>query len=226
MTIITTKRLILRPWKEEDLEPFAALNADPRVMEYFPSVLSREESEAVMRSSSEHIEKFGWGKWAVALKETGEFIGRMGLEKVDFQASFYPHVELGYRLAYNHWGKGYASEGSKAVLDYAFNVLKLEEVVAFTSVQNRRSQEVMIRIGMHHDPKDDFDHPKLPIDHPLRRHVLYRLKRIEWIDPLFHLFLDSMLQDSMKNPKKLKDLKDVWKKEWDALLKDVPIDEE
>lgn len=178
MTTLKTNRLILRNWKEE--ESFAILSADPRVMEFFPSPLTREESDASVRSASDHIEKYGWGKWAVVLVETGEFIGRIGLEEVDFQASFSPNIELGYRIAFEHWGKGYASEGAKAVLNYGFNILNLKEIIAFTSTKNLRSQLVMKRLGMNYDPTDDFDHPKLSVSHPLRRHVVYRIKLSEW----------------------------------------------
>lgn len=166
--IIRTDRLILRQWSSIDLELFARLNADPKVMEYFPSVLTREESHASLQFAYNHIEKYGWGKWAVILIETGEFIGRIGLENVDVEVSFSPNIELGYRLAFEHWGKGYALEGANAVLQYGFNHLKLNEIVAFTPVQNIRSQRVVERIGMHHDSKDDFDHPKLPEGHSLR----------------------------------------------------------
>lgn len=179
MSNLKTKRLILRSWKEEDAEPFAAMNADPRVMKYYPSVLSREESDAVLKSSLAHIEKYGWGKWAVVLKETGEFIGRIGLEKVNFESAFYLSTELGYRLAFKYWNQGYATEGAKAALDFGFDLLNLEEIIAFTPCHNLRSQCVMERIGMHRDPKDDFEHPKLPCGHPLRKHVLYRLRKSE-----------------------------------------------
>ncbi|MBS0624378.1 MAG: GNAT family N-acetyltransferase [Verrucomicrobia bacterium] len=181
MSILKTKRLILRPWKEADLAPFAALNADPKVMEYFPSILTKEQSEATLKSSQAHIEKYGWGKWAVTLIETGEFIGRIGLEELDFQANFSSNIELGYRLAFEHWGKGYASEGANAALKYGFNYLNLNEIIAFTPVQNMLSRAVMKRIGMHHDSKDDFDHPKLLEGHPLRRYVLYRISQKEWV---------------------------------------------
>jgi 3-dehydroquinate dehydratase / shikimate dehydrogenase len=177
MTILKTKRLISRPWRKEDLEPFAQLNADPKVMEFFPSVLSEEESAATLNSSHIHIEKYGWGKWAAVLIETGELIGRIGLEEIDFSSHFSPNIELGYRLAFKHWGKGYALEGAKAAVEYGFKHLHLNEIVAFTPVQNLRSQLVMKKIGMHHDQKDDFDHPKLPEGHPLRKHVLYRIKK-------------------------------------------------
>lgn len=182
-TIINTKRLILRPWTEEDLEPFAQLNADPRVREYFPGLLSRQESDASVALMSNHIQKYGWGFWATSLVETGEFIGFIGLENVLFSAPFNqltPAVEIGWRLAFNHWGKGYATEGALAALRYGYETLGLEEIVSFTAVANLRSRQVMEKIGMHHNPEDDFDHPKLPEGHPLRRHVLYRLEKSKW----------------------------------------------
>lgn len=184
--IIQTSRLILRQWSDADLEPLAKLNADPRVMEYFPSILTREESNALLRSAYTHIEKYGWGKWAVVLLETGEFIGRIGLEEIDFQASFAPNIELGYRLAFEHWGKGYASEVAKAALEYGFTHLNLQEIVAFTPVQNMRSQLVMKRIDMHNDPSHNFDHPRLAEGHPLKKHVLYRLTATEWMERFDH----------------------------------------
>ncbi|MFA6915327.1 MAG: GNAT family N-acetyltransferase [Parachlamydiales bacterium] len=179
-TIIESERLVLRQWCEKDLELFAELNADPRVMEFFPATWTREESNTSLQSAHDHIEKYGWGKWAVFLIETGEFIGRIGLEEVDFEASFSPNIELGYRLAYKHWGKGYASEGAKAALGYGFKQFHFNEIVAFTPIHNLRSQIVMKRIGMQHDPKDDFNHPKLPKEHRLSRHVLYRLTLSEY----------------------------------------------
>lgn len=179
---IKTERLILRPWQEEDLEPFAKLNADPRVREYFPGLLSRQESDQSIKLMSEHIEKCGWGFWAASLIQTGDFIGFIGLEDVNFKAPFThtPAVEIGWRLAFHYWGRGYATEGALAALQYGFESLNLKEIVSFTPVQNQRSRHVMEKIGMHHDPKDDFDHPKLSEGHPLRRHVLYRLGTGEW----------------------------------------------
>lgn len=179
-SIIQTDRLILRQWTSADLEPFANMNADPRVREYFPGLQTKEESNHSVSLASNHIEKFGWGFWAASLAETGEFIGFIGLEDVHFQAKFVPAVEIGWRLAFKHWGKGYATEGALACLSYGFETLKLNEIVAFTVVENTRSRAVMQKIGMHHDLSDDFDHPKLPEGHPLRRHVLYRLERDEW----------------------------------------------
>jgi 3-dehydroquinate dehydratase / shikimate dehydrogenase len=181
MTTIKTARMILRPWKREDLEPFAELNADPRVMEYFPSLKTRSDSDASIKRMSHHIEKYGWGLWAVSLMETGKFMGFIGLEHVDFEAPFTPAIEIGWRLAFDYWGKGYATEGALACLRYGFEELALNEIVSFTAVQNMRSRAVMEKIGMHRDPKDDFDHPRIAPGHPLRRHVLYRLKRTEWI---------------------------------------------
>lgn len=177
--IIQTERLILRQWREEDLEPFAQLNADPRVREFFPGLLTRKESDASVKPHFEHIQKCGWGFFAASLVQTGEFIGFIGLQEVDFKATFNdeaPAVEIGWRLAFPYWNKGYATEGAKACLKYGFETLALKEIVSFTPVQNRRSRAVMERIGMRHDPKDDFDHPRLSKDHPLKRHVLYRVQ--------------------------------------------------
>lgn len=180
MTILKTKRLILRPWREEDLESFAQLNADPRVMEYFPSVLSRQESNDLAQRISTKLEKQNWGLWAVSVPDIADFIGFIGLAVPSFEAHFTPAVEIGWRLAFDHWGKGYATEGAKAALKYGFETLNLDEIVSFTAVQNMRSRRIMEKIGMHHDSKDDFDHPKLPEGHSLSKHVLYRLNHSEW----------------------------------------------
>jgi 3-dehydroquinate dehydratase / shikimate dehydrogenase len=178
--IIRTERLILRPWEEEDLEPFAQLNADSRVMEYFPSILSRKESDDLARRASTKLQEQGWGLWAVTHPGNAKFIGFIGLAEPTFIAHFTPAVEVGWRLAYEYWGRGYATEGALEVLKYGFETLNLTEIVSFTATQNARSRAVMKRIGMHYDPKDDFDHPKLPEGDRLRRHVLYRLYRDEW----------------------------------------------
>lgn len=178
--MIKTNRLILRPWQENDLEPFAKLNADSRVMEYFPSVKTFEESVKEYEAILEQFKKHGYGWWAVSELNKNNFIGFIGLRYIDFPASFTPAVEIAWRLAYDYWGKGYATEGANASLKYGFKVLKLTEIISFTSNPNFRSQAVMKRIGMHHNPEDDFDHPKLSEGHPLRRHILYRLKSNEW----------------------------------------------
>lgn len=179
-SVIKTKRLILRPWQQEDLEPFAQLNSDPRVMEYFPSTLNRQESDNLAKRISDKLEEQGWGLWAVSVPDVAEFIGFIGLAEPSFNAHFTPAVEVGWCLAYDFRGKGYATEGASACLKYGFETLNLKEIVSFTVVQNMRSRSVMERIGMNCDPKDDFDHPKLPEDHRLRRHVLYRLEAQKW----------------------------------------------
>lgn len=174
--IIKTERLILRPWKEEDLEPFAQLNADPRVREFFPGLLNRQESDQSVALWSEHITKYGWGLLAVALVQTEEFIGFIGMQVVDFEAHFTPAVEIGWRLAFNYWGKGYATEGASAMLQYGFKTLLLQEIVAVTAIHNQRSRHVMKKLGMHCDSTDDFDHPKYSEGHLHKRHALYRKK--------------------------------------------------
>lgn len=183
MTTLKTQRLILRPWCEQDLEPFAKLNADPKVMEYFPTTLSKAESDQLAKRIKTKMDEKVWGMWAVSVPGVAEFIGFIGLnieDQVSFPAPFTPAVEVGWRIAFEYWGKGYATEGAKAALAYGFETLNLDEIVSFTAVQNMRSRRVMERIGMHHDPKDDFDHPKLLEGHPLRKHVLYRLSQEEW----------------------------------------------
>lgn len=178
--IIRTERLVLRPWNSADLEPFAALNADPGVMEYFPSVLSRKESDALAARICTKLEEQGWGLWAVSVPDVANFIGFIGLARPTFDAHFTPAVEVGWRLASDYWGKGYATEGAKAALAFGFDTLNLEEIVSFTAVQNERSRRVMEKIGMDHATQDDFDHPKLVEGHPLKRHVLYRINQQEW----------------------------------------------
>ena len=177
---IETDRLLLRAWRQSDLTPFAALNADPEVMEHFPSVLSREESDAAAERIVAHFERRGFGLWAVEAPGVVDFAGFIGLAVPRFEAHFTPCVEIGWRLARPRWGNGYAAEGARAALGYGFETLLLDEIVSFTMPANGRSRGVMERIGMRHDGDDDFDHPSLPEGHPLRRHVLYRLTRAEW----------------------------------------------
>jgi len=166
--VIATKRLLLRQWRDEDLEPFAALNADPVVMEHFPATMAREASDAFADHNRERIAERGWELWAV--EADGAFIGFVGLNEPDFM----PGVEIGWRLARGAWGKGYATEAARAAAAYAFEELRLPEIVSFTATTNLRSQRVMERIGMTRDPAGDFDHPRVA-DPRLRRHVLYRL---------------------------------------------------
>jgi RimJ/RimL family protein N-acetyltransferase len=172
---LETARLILRRWREPDLAPFARLNGDPAVMEYMPKLLTREESDAFAAHIEAQFDPYGFGLWAAELRATGEFIGFIGLSIPRFEASFTPCVEIGWRLAQAHWGQGLASEGARAVARYAFENLRLPELVSFTVPANTRSRRVMEKLGMTHDPRDDFDHPLLPAGHLLRRHVLYRL---------------------------------------------------
>ena len=172
-----TARLILRGWRPEDREPFAVLNADPTVMEYMPARLSRAESDALAQRIEAHFGNHGFGLWAVEIPGATPFAGFIGLSVPSFQAHFTPCVEIGWRLARDQWGKGYATEGAQAVLRFGFEELKLEEIVSFTTAGNLRSRRVMERIGMSYSPADDFDHPGLPEAHPLRRHVLYCIRR-------------------------------------------------
>ena len=176
-THLVIARLILRRWRPEDREPFAILNADPAVMEYMPARLARAESDALADRIEAHFVRHGFGLWAVEIPHVAPFIGYVGLSVPSFQAHFTPCVEIGWRLAWDHWGKGYATEGARAVLAFGFDELKLEEIVSFTTAGNMRSRRVMERIGMSHSPPDDFDHPRLPEGHPLRRHVLYRIRK-------------------------------------------------
>jgi RimJ/RimL family protein N-acetyltransferase len=172
---ICTERLRLRRWRSSDRAPFARLNADAQVMEHFPSTLSSDESDALAARIEAHFDEHGFGLWAVEIPDVAPFAGFIGLSVPRFEAHFTPCVEIGWRLAAEHWGRGYATEGAKAVLTFGFRTLALAEIVSFTVPRNVRSHHVMERIGMVHDPADDFDHPALPEGHPLRRHVLYRI---------------------------------------------------
>lgn len=179
-TVLTTARLRLRLWCEDDLEPFAALNADPRVREFFPSLPTYGESAESMRYIHSHFERHGFGLWAVEVIDVVPFIGFIGLSVPSFNAPFMPCVELGYRLAFEHWGQGYATEGARAAIAFGFRNVGLPEIVAMTATANERSRRVMERIGMTHSAADDFDHPNIVAGHSLRRHVLYRLTARDW----------------------------------------------
>lgn len=171
---LRTPRLLLRRWRPEDRAPFAALNADPRVMEHFPSPYSDEETDRMIARIEQHWEQRGFGLWAVEILGAAPFAGFIGLSVPRFDAPFTPCVEIGWRLAAEYWGHGYATEGSRAALAFGFDTLRLEEIVSFTVPENLRSRRVMEKIGMRHDEADDFEHPLLAEGHPLRRHVLYR----------------------------------------------------
>lgn len=180
MSLLETPRLLLRPWREGDLEPFAALNADPEVTEFLPGPILREQSDAMVARAIAHFAELGYGPWAVEVKGGAAFIGFVGLLVPRFEASFTPCVEVGWRLAREHWGFGYATEGAEAVLAHAFGPLGMTEIMSFTVPANVRSRAVMERLGFQHDPKDDFQHPLLPEGHPLRPHVLYRQGAAAW----------------------------------------------
>jgi RimJ/RimL family protein N-acetyltransferase len=172
--MLESERLLLREWRDEDREPFARMNADPRVMEFFPATLTAAETDAMLERVHAHLARHGFGWWAAELKETGAFIGFIGLAVPYFEAHFTPCVEIGWRLSPEYWGRGLATEGAQAALRYGFEQLGLREIVSFTSTQNVRSRRVMEKLGMTHDPADGFDHPRIAQGHPLRRHVLYR----------------------------------------------------
>jgi RimJ/RimL family protein N-acetyltransferase len=168
--------LLLRQWKDSDRAPFAALCADAKVMEFFPSTLSREESNAMLGRFRGLIEERGWGLWgAVESKVTQGFMGFVSLHIPAADLPFSPSVEIGWRLSEEYWGKGYATEAALASLDFGFRNLNLQEIVSFTTILNQRSQAVMKRIGMHQT--ETFEHLRVPEGHPLRAHCLFRISR-------------------------------------------------
>lgn len=177
---IETERLLLREWHDSDLQPLATMSADPVVMRYFPAPLSRDESAALIARCRAHFAEHGFGLWALERKDDGRFIGFAGLGHMDFEAHFTPAIEMGWRLAHDQWGQGLASEAARAALQHGFEQLALAEVIAYTALSNLPSQRVMQAIGMHRDPADDFEHPRLPPGHPLRPHLLYRISRNDW----------------------------------------------
>lgn len=173
---LKTNRLILRQWHESDLIPFARLNADSNVMEYYPKIMNESESNAMAKTLKDLIKKKGWGLWAVEEQATGEFVGFVGLHEPTYNLPVTPCVEIGWRLAHQHWGKGYASEAAHIALKFAFTELKLKTVYSFTSVINKKSEAVMIRLNMKKG-YHNFNHPMLPEGNPLEEHLLYKM---EW----------------------------------------------
>lgn len=171
---LRTKRLLLRPWHSEDREPFAAMNADPRVMEYFPSTLTRAQSDAGANSIEAHFTGHSFGLWAVEIPGLTSFAGFVGLAVPGFETAFTPCVEVGWRLGAKYWGRGFATEAARSALSFGYETLRLSEIVSFTAPMNTRSIRVMERVEMIRDPLGDFDHPRIPEGHPLRRQVLYR----------------------------------------------------
>lgn len=174
---LETERLILRPWRKSDREPFAALNADAETMRFFPAPLSRAQSDELIDALAQRMAAEGWGFFALERKADGAFAGMTGLNRPRFEAHFTPCIEVGWRLPRAMWGQGYASEAAKACLDFAFGTLGEKRIVAFTTVANLPSRRVMERIGMTRVEDGDFDHPNVAEGHPLRRHVLYEIAR-------------------------------------------------
>jgi RimJ/RimL family protein N-acetyltransferase len=181
---LNSARLLMRQWRDDDLPAFAQMCADPQVMKFFPTAMSRLESAKLIGRIRGHFAEYGFGLWALERKDTGEFIGFTGLCVVGFDAHFTPAVEIGWRLAREHWGLGFASEAAWTAMGCGFEHLDLDEIVSFTAVSNQPSQKVMQAIGMHNNPDDDFGHPNLPDDHPLKPHVLYRINRQQWLATL------------------------------------------
>ena len=177
MDELRSERLLLRRWRASDLDPFAAMNADARVMEYFPRMLTRDETAAAIAKVEEGFERRGFGFWAVEAVGQASFIGFVGISVPSFETHFTPCVEIGWRLGFEYWNYGYATEAARVALAAGFDQFGLSEIVAFTSTENRRSRRVMEKIGMTYDPADDFDYPTIVEGHPLRRHVLYRIKK-------------------------------------------------
>ena len=174
---LSTSRLKLRPWSDEDLAPFAALNADSQVMEHFVAPLTREQSDRFVSDRVQpHFAEHGYGPWAVEVVDGAPFVGFVGLMWQDFPAAFTPALEVGWRLDRSAWGFGYATEAARAAVDYGFDQVGVGEIVSMTTPVNTRSRSVMQRLGMTHDPAEDFEHPRVPVGHPLRMHVLYRLQ--------------------------------------------------
>lgn len=178
---LETDRLRLRDWQAEDRKDFARMNADPVIMEFLPRVLSEKDSHHLADKFEKHFEKYGYGLFAVEEKESGEFMGFVGLNNVDFKAPFTPAVEIAWRLDYPFWGKGYGSEAARAVLDYAFTELELDKIVAFTVPDNDRSQAIIEKIGLQRVEGGEFYYPKLPKDHPAAYQILYALERSDYL---------------------------------------------
>jgi ribosomal-protein-alanine N-acetyltransferase len=178
--VLHTKRLVLRRWTNEDRAVFAGINADPEVMRYRLRTLTRQESDDIIDDIEACFDQNGFGLWAVERTEDDRLIGFIGLEVASEDMPFRPLVHIGWHLAVDAWHHGYATEGAKAVLDFAFDEVGLPEVVAHTTARNKRSEAVMRRLGMTHSPADDFDGPWYPPGHPNWRFVLYRLTRADW----------------------------------------------
>jgi RimJ/RimL family protein N-acetyltransferase len=176
----TTPRLLLRLWRDADRAPFAALNADPQVMEFFAAPIARAASDASIDAWQAQFAAQGWSNWAVERRDTGAFIGFTGISLPKRLLPCSPCVEVGWRLAREHWGHGFASEAAREALRIGFEAVDLTEIVSLTALGNQRSRAVMERIGMTNDPNEDFEHPGVPEGHALRMHCIYRLSRDAW----------------------------------------------
>jgi len=183
VTELETERLKLRHWVVDDFTIFASINADPDVMEFYPSILSEDESNSFAHKIDSLLNKRGWGFWAVELKNKSSFIGFVGLHKPEVELPFNPCVEIGWRLSKEYWGNGYAIEAAQAALKYAFETLGLSEIVSFTSLNNKRSRAVMKKLNMVNTGQN-FEHPNISVGSPLREHVLYKVSRAEWNNAL------------------------------------------
>jgi RimJ/RimL family protein N-acetyltransferase len=181
MKSLSGQRLILRRWRESDLEPFSVINADPIVMEFYPRTFSLKETRAAIEKIEADFDSHGFGLWALELRKTSRFIGYVGLSRPTFQAHFTPCIEIGWRISKEHWGKGFATEAAREVIRDAFERLQLGEVVSYTAAVNARSIRVMEKISMLRNKQDDFLHPLIEDDHPLKPHVLFRLPKIHWL---------------------------------------------
>lgn len=178
--ILQTDRLTLRTWEDSDTTPMTQINLDKQVHQFLGVVADRQQTQAMITRWIKHYQEKGYSLYAVELKASHELIGFIGIITPNFEAHFTPAIEIGWRLSSKHWNQGYATEGAKAVLQYAFTQLGLEEIVSFTATTNLASQRVMQKIGLQQDKKGTFDHPNIDKDSPLMPHVLYRLKRSEY----------------------------------------------
>jgi len=181
--MLETKRLLIRQWQDQDIEEFTALNRDPEVMEFFPNLMSESEVRSMVSRCRESIEERGWGFSAVEERASGRFIGMVGIHETPFELPFGLRIEVGWRLAKAYWGKGYAGEAALACLDYAFNTLSVDAVCAFTPTHNLRSRRVMDKLGMT-DLHKPFIHPRFEAGQPLAEHVLYAIKRRDFLQAL------------------------------------------
>ena len=179
---LVTQRLLLRPWQDADRQPFADLSADPEVMRFLLPIDGRAATDVWIDRQMAHLAEHGFCFWAVAERDSGAFVGAIGLLHVSYQAHFTPAVEVGWRVARRFWGRGYAPEGATASLRFAFEVRGLEEIVANTAPANANSRRVMQKLNMIRDPADDYDHPRMPSGHPLQRQVLYRMRKSDWLN--------------------------------------------